>query len=138
MKVTSITSLAMAKIKDYNTVPQYLWDMMAGIVWDDWVGDQPDGQKCTKYACKYGVGKVWFYFVFSRGSYTSTGETPSGSNYLFRALVAHRLEDTKWFGKNYSPSDLDDIKLAVDTQDDGAIEFLKLEETNLKNPLLFA
>ena len=106
MKITSTKFLSMAKIKDYHSVPQYLMDKMSGIVWDEWAGDSPDGSKCTKFACKYIVGEVTFYFVFSRGPYTSTEKIPDRENYLFRSLVAHYRPETKWLGKKYSPIEL--------------------------------
>jgi len=132
-----VTFLSMAKIKDHHSVPQYLMDKMCDIVWDGWVGDQSDGTKCTKFACKYTVGRVHFYFIFSRGPYTNSGESPSGENYLFRALAAHRIEDTKWFAKRYQPSDFNQVILTVSHYDDNAISQLELEETTERNPLNF-
>jgi len=133
-----IRTLSMAKIKDQYTVPQYILDHMSGIVWDGFVGDMDDGSQCTKIAAYYDVGGVRYYFIFSRGPHISTEENPTGENYLFRALAAHRRADTKWFGKKYNPSELEQVKLVVDTHDDEAITELKLPETKERNPLNLA
>jgi len=64
---------SMGRIRDVTSVPQHLLDKMAGIVWDNWFGDDNDGAQSSQFACMY-LDDATFYFRFERAKTKSSAE----------------------------------------------------------------
>jgi hypothetical protein len=126
---------SMAKIKNEQSVPNYIQQAMGGIVWDGWMGDVSDGTKCNKIACLYSVGpndnvdEIHFYFCFGREENPSEQDTFAEPYLQFCALVANYKGE--WLGKEFSCSDLKSVKEIVNKEEQNAASVLGLVPVNI-------
>jgi len=142
MKVYELENIfSMAKIKVQDTEPDYLFEKMARITWDRWIGDMPDGRECNKIGCEYDIGgddvtlRITYTFCFGRTENPSDNVTYKTPSLSFCALVARY--NGEWLAKQFTESDLENVIGTVKDEDQWAVSTLGLVPVKIQNPLNF-